>query len=523
MTISDESVAEFGNNLKLYARNHWRQLVVIGFITITTMVAVRLFLTYAIIDIKVVGVVKPDDQIAVTFNTLDTDITTPGIHVIPRNTKGVTVQTKDHIRTQSPIDIPWYGFFDKQITLKQDMNADKIAYRSTLDDSCGLYNVELQRMYQYDCGYIKSITYFNTPENNYWTLEGPLLRFAFKRNSTAPYLGGVIGFVDLPATDSNDHHRYIMHANPDGNVYHYEQPDSITSQMTNTSAVVGDPYDQKNNRFIVVSSSGAIYIGKPSSELTNPSVNYIDIDPPNTYDSSVERTTCKLRHTTAVCYRGLAINIGDSTQSTSKVKPEIIKINLNNGSFETIPIKDTSLVFDIAVTADGHIYTLSHKKLSYLEKKGNVYIPKEISQNTDAIVAANDLYFIQDSGVFKVDQNTLDAYQVFYSYNIQPKKLTATANDIFIIGKSTKSNTYSYAWRLNKDEDLNYSKRYIDILPSITGMSYGNADLVENKLYIELPIDRSSTPQSIERDRRDTLEYLKQAGIDLESVTIVMR
>lgn len=523
MTNINDTIIEKSLAFWTYAQKHWRRMIVLGVIVTLLIVATKLFFSYAVVRLEIVDQAKAGSQTRIFFNTNTTskEVTMGEIHIVSRDNMSVTVQAGNNIRTHSLLDIPWYGIVEKKITLKRDKNADKIAYRSTLDDSCGSYSTERARMLQYDCSETAAVTYFNTPEDGAWELGNVALDFPFRRNTATPYQGGLIGFTGVPLGTDNIPPGYIMRVSADEKVSYYEQPSDISPAMSYTSKIATDQYDQKNNRFIVISPTGALYLGTPTADPSSLSVDYKTILPSKNYASTIEQTTCRLRGTKAICYRGLASNIGDSTQETDKITPEIIRIDFVTGEHKTIPLKDSSLVFDIAVTASDDIYILSHKKLLHLEQYEGSYITKVITQNADAIAANDSLYFTQENGVFQLDKKTLDAHQIFYSHNIKPQKLVAAHQDIIILGKSANTDMYNYAWKLNDEDDLNYGTRLIDLLPSFPeSAAYGAVELVGDMAYIQLSSSRDATAKSIAQQKKATLEYLELMGIDTKQLKI---
>ena len=231
---------------------------------------------------------------------------------------------------------------------------------------------------------------------------------------------------------------------------------------------------------------------------------------------------CNLKETAVICYRGLATNIGDTTEDTDKIQPQIIKMTFGSDKPTITTLNDRSLFFEFAVTNDGQLYGLNYKKLVRFEQKDGIYVAQELSQNVDDIAAASDkLYFVQNNGIFTIDPASHDAYQIFYSHNIQPDKLFSSAGHVFILGKSVNNNGATYAWRLNDVDNVSYGTRLIDILPSFPASSaYGTTDLVNNMIYIEVKTARDATASDIRRKKQATLGYLKDLGVNLDQVTI---
>ena len=139
----------------------------------------------------------------------------------------------------------------------------------------------------------------------------------------------------------------------------------------------------------------------------------------------------------------------------------------------------------------------------------------ELSQNIDGIAAGDQLTFLQDNGVFTVDPTSRNLYQIFYSNNIQPKRLFSASGKVFIIGKVPGDKNSSYAWVLNDEDNTNNGNRLIDKLPSSPdALEYGDTDFVGNVINIKVLTDRSSTAQGIHNTKQTTLDYLDSIGVD---------
>lgn len=418
------------------------------------------------------------------------------------------------------INIPWYGYAHKKIALHRDKNADKIAFKSSLDDVCGAYSKNLDRMMQYSCKNPQAVVYYSAPQDKTWSIETLVDGTHYSNTPIAPYKGGIIGISYSEDSDAG-HYESIVGVSDTGEVRLYQQPDNISRTDFAQARIFTDEQNQANDRFVLVEKNGAIHLATPGQDKDNPAVNYTTIPAPATYSPTLEQTQCHLQDTSVICYRGLATNIGDSTEDTAKVQPQIIKLTFGSEKTTITPIGDSLPIFDFDVTNDGQLYGLSYKKLIRFTQKSNTYYPEELSQNVDSIAAGDKLYFLQNNGVFTIDPTSHDAYQVFYSHNIQPDKLLTSSDRVFIIGKSVNNSEDTYAWRLNDDDDVNYSNRLIDILPSFPASSaYGRTDLVGNTLDIQVLASRIDTEADIRRKKQATLDYLKDLGVNIDQLTI---
>lgn len=510
--------------IKFFA-DHWRRIVFVIFLLCLVVVLIKLFFSYAIITVEVdssqIGSKQQPRVFIYHDNTTTDELGKPGLYIIPRDAKSILATTDNNIRTRSPINIPWYGYTDKKITLHRDKNADKIAFNSTLPNTCTTYSKKLDRMMQYDCSKPTALVYYNAPQDKEWSIQTVSNSLPYRNGSVVSYMGGVLGntFIDGPDSDPPG---FLSYIDQNGTERRYQNPDGIDAALLGQARLFTDAADQENNRFVLVEKNGVIHLGTPSQGNNDTNVAYTTIPAPTGYNTTLEQTMCHVSSDTATCYRGLALDIGDTSDDTSKIQPEIVTLHFGSTNETITKLKDDSLFSDMAVTDGGQIYGLNFKKLVQFIKKGDVYVSEEISQNVDAIAGRDTVYFLQDDGVFAVDPNTHDAYQIFYSHNIKPDQLVASGGELFITGKSANNTENLYAWKLNNEYDTDYSNRLIDILPSFPASSlYGTTDLVGQTLNIQILINRSDSQADIQRKRQATLDYLNELGINTNQLAIV--
>lgn len=461
-----------------------------------------------------------DPRIYVNANAGKIELGSPGIYIIPRNSKSIIAQAGSNIRTTSVLDIPWYGLVAKKIDLRGDKGADKLAYRSTLNNPCTSYSQKSNTTLMYDCKNPKSLLKYDTPVNKPWGTQAITNDLYYPNYEPIPYRGGIIGISYYLTSDVNTP-GLITFVDENGKAHHYQHPEGIELEDLNKTRIFTDQNDQSNSRFVLVSSNGIIYLGQPSTNETESFIDFREITPPSDYNPSVQHTLCSIHNENVTCYRGLLPNLGDSTVETDKVTPQIVKLRFGDQNTQTQQVNDKSVMQEFATTSDGQIYGLNHKRLVLLRDKNSTYYPYELSQNVDHIAANKNLHFLQDGGVFTIDPNTHDSHQRFYSFNIRPDKLYVAGESIIILGKSANNNTFTFAWKLNETFTTNYGNRLIDILPTFpSSPSVSRADLVGSTIYIESTADRSSAPGSVLRKKEETLEYLRALGVDVDTLTI---
>lgn len=471
---------------------------------------------YALVNISVTTTEKlADFSLYTSSNSEIKEIGKPGLHIVARDIKSVIAQAGRNVRTQSQATIPWYGFLDKKIDLKLDKNANKIAYKSTLDAACGTYSNKLDRMFQYKCSGSNVLTYFDAPTNGVWMVKTTGDMF-YPNYTPVPYMGGLLGVAYAPNTDFLPPGN-IARVDDDGRTSYYQTPEGVDLDKINRAKLFTDNSDQTNNRFVLVTQDGTVYLGAPESGIK---VNYTKFEAPKDYIPDTMQTLCNLNDESVICYRGFSPDTSGHG-SINSVKTTIVSLRFTSSDSVIKNVNSLIALQDLVVTQDGRLYGLGSKKLLYFEEKGDKYEPRELSQNIEAIVGGDTVYALQDNGVFIVDKKSHSLYQIFYSHNIKPKKLIASSGKVFILGKASNSNIYTYAWILNNEKDSNYGDRLIDKLPSFPASSaYSRTDLVGNVINMDIESDRSSTAQSIRNKRQDTLDYLRDMGVDMNQVQL---
>ena len=492
-------------------KSHKKLLIRLGLLAILLYGSINFFLHYSLITISITNPPTTTEFTVYTSSNYGTkELGKPGLHIVPRNIKSIIAQAGKNIRTQSQITIPWYGYAAKDIELKVDKNADKIAYKSSLDNPCGVYSDKLNRMSQYSCFNSNSLVYYNTPEKGEWTIE-KIADMFYPNYTPAAYMGGLLGVGYLRNSDvippSN-----VISVSDTGEINYLKNPEGVDINKITEAGIFTDKHDQANNRFAFVTADGIIYLGVPKSKTD---VEYTKITPPKDYDPNTQQTLCDVNGDFVTCHRGLSPNLGDADIDFDSIKPNIVTLNFTDSSTEILNVGRLLTLDNIAVTNDGLIYGKNHKKLFFFEKKDTQYNTVELSQNIDGIAAGDQLTFLQDNGVFTVDPASRNLYQIFYSNNIQPKRLFSASGKVFIIGKVPGDKNSSYAWVLNDEDNANNGNRLIDKLPSSPdALEYGDTDFVGNVINIKVLTDRSSTTQGIHNTKQTTLDYLDSIGVD---------
>ena len=506
----------------VFVVNHKKTVTLAALMSLIAFAGIRIWTNYTLIDITVSQPKNtPKAELFIVGDNSNISIGNAGLHLIKRSDNNIIIRAGNNLRSQTIVSVPWNTFYaSKNIDLQRDKNAEKIAYRSSLDNPCGVFSKKLNRLLQYACNNTNALTYYDTPEQGDWSVQTVANDFSFQGSPPTPYMGGILGSYFQAGTDTIPTDQ-LLAISDSGKQRPLQQPDTLDTQDLYGAAIVTDQHNQDNNRFVIVTKTGVIYLATPKSGPNDPGVDYIEIAPPKNYKPNEQYTTCVLREDIATCYRGLSFDSEDAKKVTVKGVSEITKLNFTDKSTVTTFLDNDIAVKSLAETNDGQLYGLSHGRLLYFEQRNGKYQPVELSRDASNIIGNDKLYFLQDGSTFVVDPKTHETQQVFYSHNISQQQLIIAGEGIIVIGKSVNSNTYTYAWKLNKDDDINYGNRLIDILPSFPASSaYGTTDLVGNMIYIETSVARDATASDIRRKKQDTLGYLKDLGVNLDQVTI---
>ena len=129
----------------------------------------------------------------------------------------------------------------------------------------------------------------------------------------------------------------------EGKLRYLQHPDQIELTDLNRTRIFTDQNDQENTRIVLVAPNGNIYTGTPSSNESDSFIDFREITPPKDYIASLQQTLCDLQNATVICYRGQSPNIGDSTEETAKINPEIITIDFEKDETKTRKVSDKSI------------------------------------------------------------------------------------------------------------------------------------------------------------------------------------
>ncbi|MFZ2545306.1 MAG: hypothetical protein WAW80_04980 [Candidatus Saccharimonadales bacterium] len=452
-----------------------------------------------------------------------------GLIIVPRDTTSLIVTNDEYIKTELKINIPWYGYIDKKIQLQQDKNATKVAYKSTSGAECATYNPASDRLAYYQCKNPKNIVTYDVSANGNWRSR-ELAKVYFTDGRVSPYLGGVIGISHSEYTDAETTNLgNIIVVNSAGKTHTLSAPDGVEISELNQARLFTNVYDPTDDRIIIVIANGDIFIGKPTSAG---SVDYHLINHPKDYNQDYNQTLCTINRDAANCYQGPNAygDIRKDFDFSKVTASQIISYNFAEGSEKTRKLKTNLFALDnIQTDVRGEVFGTSFRRLYQFLKEGDSYITEIVSQNTTMISGGDELYYIQDKGVYMID-NTLQSssHQIFYSPNITPKSIYTVAGKVFIIGTAAKDTSTTYAYLLNSNLNTTPGARLIDLLPSKSTLFQGNVsgiDFIDSKLLVRLVVPRDlrsiKNKELVEEAKIKALDTLQTLGVTTSIEDIV--
>lgn len=492
------------------------------------VIGTNLFMSYAVIYIEVSSP-SPYQSFtihAVTEKKKDREQLGGQLAIISRDTKTLIVSSGSNIKTQSAIDIPWYGFVNEKVLIKPDLNAEKIAFRSTFTNTCPLYRPQSNTLAYYDCLKENRLIDNVDSASSRWAsrviydIESLVKPFS-------SYMGGYIGIADL-----NEHDKptieYIRAVNEKGEVLQYETPQNLLRADLVNSRIYTDTRNTKNSRFVIVSNLGDIFIGTP---LEKGKVDYKKISPPKEYDVSRNQTSCRLNSEKVYCYRG-HWRIGDAPRGFDYSKTTASQVTVYSfvdKSEKTHKLSSNiAMIEDIYITVKGEIFGTDSKYLYHFAKTGDEYKPVKLAVYPTAVGAGDAVYYIHDNTVYQIDdKDASTAYQVFYSPNVIPKSVYSVDGNVYILGSNPKNKSVTFAYKLLDEPNIKPGKRLIDLLPDMTPANphYYFSDLVREEMYFSLNLsNRNPSPQQFTEDfarqKENTLNSLRSLDIPINESKI---
>lgn len=463
-----------------------RLIILFSFILALVWITVGFFMNNSLVYLDVETL--DNKSAVVTFSSSDAEnkkIGGSGLIIVPRKTKSLLVTSGEYVRTQAKINLPWYGFTQKKIQLKQDLNAEKIAYRSTTGAQCATYSPSKQKLLYYNCRNPKTITEYITPQDQTWT-NRKVADLFYSNREAKPYSGGVIGIAHIDAGDtvsSGD----IIFTNDSGKAISYIAPEEINMESISRAKIFTDTHNPENKKFVVVDVEGNIYLGVPGQ---GNNVQYRKIPAPDNYSLDYNQTLCAINDDIVYCYQGrtAAGDMPERVDFNKFTDFTVIKSSFTDSAISSTKVSDGLFSMNEIFISNGDLFGKRYKKLFELKQVDNHYTINELLQNVDSVSGGEELTVIQNSGVYKLDPATSNFHQIFYSPHISPKNIYNSSGKTFVIGTLDDEKTTTYAYQLNNTPNITPGSRLLDKLP-VKPKSLSNVlftDSVSDRLLITL-------------------------------------
>lgn len=509
----------------------WSKRKVIFLVIIPVLLAIAtviFFSNFAVLDIKILSKISGKDiSIYTSSDQGIKKIGSDGVVIVPRNTTSIIASSSVQNRTQSRVAIPWYGFLAIQMKLAPDKDAEKVAFRSSKGDECATYAKNIKSLLYYDCDNARNLTRYITPSNGLWR-EKNIATLSYTGNRAVPYMGGVLGVSYLPATDKTKVSD-ITYTTSNGKFISFDAPNGVGKSQLLNSRIFTDS-STSNKRFIFVSRDGDTFLATPSSNFS--SIAYTKIPAPDRYDDNYNQTLCTLNDANVYCLytRQVLGDLSSSFDLNTVAAPSVIKASFDNDTVDTSSLDPVVETLDgFYATNSGDLFTLRHRQLDFLRSTTDGYKPINISHTVDTASGGNRLLYVQEKGVFEVNLPMLDAYQVFYSSNIDAKSIYQTEDSVFIIGStgSEKSDSFTYAYQLLERD--NPGNRPIDKLPfesSKVDLILTN-DFIGNTFFARIytPFKPPSSIRGVDaglisKIKNDLRDYLLGIGVSIDKIQL---
>jgi hypothetical protein len=494
-----------------------RLLIIVGGLGLVLIAAIIFFLSNAFMFVAVSG--ETNNAQLATYTV--TDGTTKrmggsGLFIVPRSTQGIIVSAGDNIKTQTKVDIPWFGIAFQSVQLNADKNADKVAFAGPETGICAAYAATTDKLSYYDCQTPTALMQYQTPDDGKWVNKSVASLAYISSQVLPPYMGGVIGITpgsqndpSIPSGESHGIEGVSVTATSVDKKVSYNAPSEINAENIAGLRLFTDTNNPNNDKFVLVDAFGTIYLASPATD--GKTVEYNRISPPEDYNYRYNQTICSLEDGTVYCYRGSTGIKSDGKSATTK--PSVVQLTFTDGVVNTADVQGADVLDGFYATTTGKLYGKNGKSLYSIESSSGKYSASKLIQTPEGVATDDKLYFVQDNGVYELDDTTHSSHQVFYSSNITIKSIYPVDGKLYVFGATKNSKAIS-AYLVNTSSDTAPGKRLIDILPlsgdDISGIT--SSDLVGDKVLIKL---------ASEGNEPDTINALRSLGVDVDEKNII--
>lgn len=502
----EKSTPNHIQNIQEVIVRHRKKIIVTLLALLLIAGIVRLFTSFNIIYISLESLPKDIDRQTVSITGGNgrsyVNIGKEGLKVLSTDIEMLSIKAGETIAQQIPVKMPWYRFTTISANLQYSNRAIATSFLSTTGSSCAAYNPDIDQLTGYPCLNASRLLSQEKLGETWQTV--PTDTFSYIAGAGTPYKNGVIGAL---YTEQHRSSVGVKAVGSDGIIY--KLPDEITYEDLRANPIVTDSAHPDNNSFVIITQPGDVYIATPGQP--EETVSYRKYTAPKEYDPKTQQTRCTLSGQVAHCYRGVRLQGDQALSDVAKVTSTISRLSATTQK-EVARTVDESMADTIYATTDGTIYLQKYTDLFRANEKGDVYQLQKVAQQVQSVSTGEELKYISNQGVYRINSESGRANQIFYSSNVKPIRIHSAGDKTFVFATSGESRQTVYGYEVLKEEYNEKSKRLIDLFPARADRLPGVTDqrLIGNELYVSFaaPITKTVTPT---QQSLDTVEQRRKA------------
>ncbi|MBH1956997.1 hypothetical protein I8H84_05465 [Candidatus Saccharibacteria bacterium] len=505
------------DTLQLYIKTRtasfWRVLV-IAFLFCGVILYLYLSFTFVIFKITLHDSIEGDAQLTVSDKLGSSKIASIGdVSIIPRASESVSATVGNYSSSTFTSLNPILNSIS--IDIYKDKGAQKYTRSQGLSIDCSTYDESKDILLSYNCTAGGALyTYATSDKDSIYANRRVATTPA---NATgSPYLGGVIGISVSEKTEP------LFYTSGDGRTTYYPLPSDIDLANIGFSQVITDSITTSSKSFAITTRSGDIYI----ATLDQGEIKYIKYPHSEGYDSKSDTTICALSSLKLLCYYGPFRN-----SANSKLKKEFVTLSIESPdkiSFIKKSLSSDVFPENIYTDKSGAMYVNEGKNLYELITSDKEATSRPVARNVTYVTSGNDIYYIQNSSVYKINSSSQQAYMIFKSSHILPTAISTFSSTIFINALVNGAGPAVHKYKLDDTVNDAPNKRLIDILPLQFNDSgdVSDSDLVKDRVFIRIkaPVTKErgskNDDETFNRLKSDVENILQQKGLDTSSLDV---
>lgn len=495
---------------------HWRKILIL-LITLAAFIYVFFSFTIVSLDIKTHDGISGNPTISASSATRNlTPLTLFGVNFVPReaNVIGVTVNGYTTFKYVS------LGVLHNSLSIDiyRDANAQK--YTGKLDQQgCSTYNPTADDLLSYDCTTINGLYAYSSNTNS--LPSNKLVADTPAVSQGVPYLGGVLGM------DNTALYKPIYYTVAGNKTTYYGLPEGLSRDQLRSSRFIASPTMTDSN-FLIVARTGDVYI----AFVENGQVSYTKYPHPADFSTASDSVSCALTTNIAMCYYSPSRG-----SSTSKIKPVLVSINLQNKNqptFDQASPDRQLFVENIAVDRTGTVFAKDGSNLFMMKREGAKARVIQLAREVASFSADTDAYFVSGSKVYKIDSKNNASYMIFQSPHLKVVSVSALASSLFINARINDGSDSIHKYKLDSTPHDSAVRRAIDTVPFAinTSLPVSDSEFIKDTLYVQLKVTINKTAkatslsgavdqESLTKAKQAVEQYLDNSGVDLSTLKIV--